>query len=66
MIFRFVTPFLRLKVIPFGEYRFCLNHETYLTKSEAGRKDGVYRHRFVVWDKDKPILFDEYQLQDDA
>lgn len=44
------------QVIPFGEYRFCLNHETYLTKSEAGRKDGVYRHRFVVWDKDWNIV----------
>lgn len=39
------------QVIPIGEYRFCLNHETYLTKSDAGRKDGIYRHRFVVWDK---------------
>jgi hypothetical protein len=44
------------QVIPFGEYRFCLNHETYLTKSEAGRKDGVYRHRFIVWDKDWNIV----------
>lgn len=39
------------QVIPIGEYRFCLNHETYLTKSDAGRKDGIYRHRFIVWDK---------------
>lgn len=44
------------QVIPFGDYRFCLNHETYLTKSEAGRKDGIYRHRFVVWDKDWNIV----------
>jgi hypothetical protein len=44
------------QVLPFGEYRFCLNHETYLTKSEAGRKDGIYRHRFVVWDKDWNIV----------
>lgn len=44
------------QIIPFGEYRFCLNHETYLTKSEAGRKDGVYRHRFIVWDKDWNIV----------
>lgn len=26
-------------------------HEVSLFKSETGRKDGVYRHRFVVWDK---------------
>ena len=44
------------QVLPFGKYRFCLNHETYLTKSEAGRKDGTYRHRFVVWDKDWNIV----------
>lgn len=44
------------QVIPMGEYRFCLNHETYLKQSEAGRKDGLYRHRFVVWDKDWNIV----------
>tara|TARA_R110000868_G_scaffold28093_1_gene105737 strand:+ start:2038 stop:3027 length:990 start_codon:yes stop_codon:yes gene_type:complete len=44
------------QVIPFGQYRFCLNHETYLFKSEQGRKDGSYRHRFVVWDKNWNIV----------
>jgi hypothetical protein len=45
------------QVIPYDDnHRFCLNHETYLTKSEAGRKDGIYRHRFVVWDKDWNIV----------
>ena len=44
------------QVIPFGEYHLALNHETFLTKSPAGRKDGTYRHRFVVWDKDWNIL----------
>lgn len=44
------------QVIPFGEYRMCLNHETYLFQSPAGRKDGTYRHRFVVWDKDWNIV----------
>jgi hypothetical protein len=44
------------QVIPFGEHRFCLNHETYLTKSEAGRKDGIYRHRFVVWNDEWDIV----------
>lgn len=34
------------------QYRFALNHETYLFKSEQGRKDGIYRHRFIVWDND--------------
>ena len=44
------------QVIPIGENRFCLNHETFLTQSPQGRKDGVYRHRFVVWDKDWNIV----------
>ena len=45
------------QVIPLGDqYRFCLNHETFLTQSPQGRKDGVYRHRFVVWDKDWNIV----------
>lgn len=44
------------QVIPFGEYRFALNHETFLYKSEAGRKDGTYRHRFIVWDKNWDIV----------
>ena len=45
------------QVIPYDEnHRFCLNHETYLTRSDAGRKDGIYRHRFIVWDKDWNIV----------
>ena len=44
------------QVIPFGDYRMCIVHETFLYNSEAGRKDGTYRHRFVVWDKDWNIV----------
>jgi hypothetical protein len=44
------------QVIPIGENYFCLNHETYLYRSSAGRKDGQYRHRFVVWDKNWNIV----------
>lgn len=44
------------QIIPLGEYRFALTHETYLTKSDQGRKDGTYRHRFVVWDKNWNIV----------
>jgi hypothetical protein len=45
------------QVIPMGEdYRFCLNHETYLLRSEQDRKDAVYRHRFTVWDKNWNIV----------
>jgi len=44
------------QVIPFGYYRMCIVHETFLYGSEAGRKDGTYRHRFVVWDNDWNIV----------
>jgi hypothetical protein len=44
------------QVIPFGDYRMCVVHETSLYNSEAGRKDGTYRHRFVIWDKDWNIV----------
>jgi len=45
------------QVIPLDDkHRFCLNHETFLTRSPADRKDGIYRHRFVVWDKDWNIV----------
>ncbi len=41
------------QVIPLNSnHRFCLNHETYLFNSEQGRKDGTYKHRFIVWDND--------------
>lgn len=38
-------------VIPFGAYYLGLTHEVLLTASETGRKDAVYLHRFVLWDK---------------
>lgn len=45
------------QIIPFENgQRFCLNHETFLFKSPAGRKDGTYRHRFIVWDEDWNIV----------
>jgi FkbM family methyltransferase len=44
------------QIIPLGEYRICLTHETFLFRSPADRKDGTYRHRFVVWDKDWNII----------
>ena len=39
-------------VIPYGkDHYLALIHEVNLFKSEAGNKDAVYRHRFVVWDR---------------
>jgi hypothetical protein len=44
------------QVLPFGEGHMALCHETYLTRSEQDRKDGIYRHRFIVWDKNWNIV----------
>ena len=38
------------QVLPYGDGHIALVHEVDLFNSEVGRKDGVYRHRFVVWD----------------
>lgn len=40
------------QVIPFKDYYIALIHTVNLFKSEAGRKNAIYRHAFVVWDKD--------------
>jgi hypothetical protein len=44
------------QVLPFGDGHMTLCHETYLTRSEQDRKDGIYRHRFIVWDKNWDIV----------
>lgn len=44
------------QLIPFYEYYLSLVHVTYLFKSPAGRKDGIYRHRFVLFDKNFEII----------
>lgn len=44
------------QVLSYKGYYISLTHTTYLFQSPAGRKDGTYRHRFVVWDKDWNIV----------
>ena len=39
------------QVITFDDFRLALTHEVDLFESETGRKDAIYRHRFVMWDK---------------
>lgn len=43
-------------VMSWGDFYIALTHEVDLTKSELGAKDGNYRHRFVMWDKDWNIV----------
>lgn len=45
------------QVIPWGDSYLALVHEVDLFTSSVGRKDAVYRHRFVAWDKDWNITY---------
>jgi len=40
------------QVIKLGDYWVCLPHIVYLFRSDADKKDAIYRHGFIVWDKD--------------
>mgnify|MGYP003662916678 CR=1 FL=1 len=44
------------QVIPYGDNYLTLTHDVDLFKSETGRKDGVYRHRFILFDKNWNIV----------
>ena len=44
------------QVIPVGDYYIACTHEVDLFNSEVGRKDAVYYHRFIVWDKSWNII----------
>lgn len=39
------------QVIPYGDHYLAITHEVDLTKHETGQKDAVYRHRFLLWDR---------------
>lgn len=44
------------QVLPFKGGYIAITHEVDLFKSEAGRKDAIYYHRFVLWDKNFNII----------
>lgn len=39
------------QVISWKDYYIAITHEVDLFKSEVGRKDAIYRHRIILWDK---------------
>jgi predicted GH43/DUF377 family glycosyl hydrolase len=43
------------QVLSYKDGYLTLNHETDLYKSEAGRKDATYRHKFTYWNKNWEI-----------
>ncbi len=40
------------QVLTWKDHYLAITHEVDLFNSEVGRKDAVYRHRFVLWDKE--------------
>lgn len=44
------------QVIPYNDKYIAIIHEVDLFNSEVGRKDAVYRHRLVIWDKNFNLL----------
>ena len=44
------------QVVPFGDFYLTCTHEVDLFNSEVGRKDAIYYHRFIVWDKNWNIV----------
>lgn len=44
------------QVIPYGDYYLAVTHEVNLFKSKQGEKDAVYRHRFIIWDREWNIV----------
>jgi hypothetical protein len=54
------------QVIPIGDYYLACTHEVCLFNSEVGRKDAIYYHRFIVWDKSWNIVSysNEFNIMD--
>jgi len=47
------------QVLKWKDYRICLVHETsywYFTERGDANKDAIYKHRFLVWDKDWNLI----------
>jgi len=45
------------QVVHVGDFYFACTHEVDLFNSEVGRKDAVYKHRFIVWDENFNIAY---------
>lgn len=44
------------QLIPWGDKYICITHEVNLFNNYLGQKDGVYRHRLCVWDKNVKLI----------
>lgn len=54
------------QVIPIEQNYLACVHEVDLFNSEVGRKDGIYRHRFIMWDNNWNIIgySDDFDFMD--
>jgi len=54
------------QVLSWKDYYIAITHEVDLFNSEVGRKDAVYRHRLIVWDKNWNMIkwSDDFSLMD--
>lgn len=39
------------QVVSWGNYYVSIIHETNLFNTEAGKKNAIYKHRFIIWDR---------------
>lgn len=44
------------QILKIADYHVAIIHDLNLFKSEQGNKDALYRHRFVIWDKDFNLI----------
>jgi hypothetical protein len=44
------------QLIPWGDYYICITHEVNLFSNYLSQKDGYYRHRLCVWDKEYNLI----------
>lgn len=44
------------QLVPWNGGYISVTHEVYLYNNYIGQKDGTYRHRLVVWDKDLNVI----------
>ena len=44
------------QLIPWGNMYICITHEVNLFKNYLDQKDGIYRHRLVLWDNNFNIV----------
>lgn len=44
------------QVVPWRDYYIAITHEVDLFNSEVGRKDAIYYHRIIIWDKNWNVV----------